>query len=100
MTPEGRIKAGVKKYLDSLGAWYFLPVSNGMGQHGVPDVIACVDGFFLGVECKAPGKRGNTSALQNLQISRIQAVGGAVVVVDDVAQLKAYVEKCRETCWR
>lgn len=88
MTPEGRIKAAVKKYLDAHGVWHFSPVSNGMGRHGIPDIICCWRGRFLGIEVKAPGKRSNTSPLQQREIAAIQAAEGVALVVDDVEQLK------------
>lgn len=87
-TPEGKVKASVKAYLKEIGAWHFLPVSNGMGRHGIPDVICCLQGRFVAVECKAPGKRGNTSALQDRELAGITAAGGVAVVVDNVEQLK------------
>ena len=87
-TPEGKVKAAVKKLLDTRGIWHFSPVSNGMGRHGIPDIICCWDGRFLAIECKAPGKRGNTSVLQDREIAAIQAVNGLAVVIDDVEQLK------------
>lgn len=88
MTPEGRVKAAVKKYLDAQGVWHFSPVSNGMGRHGIPDIIACWRGRFIAIECKAPGKRANTSALQDREIAAIRTAGGVALVVDDVEQLK------------
>jgi len=86
-TPEGRVKTKVRAWLKSHGYWFFQPVSNGMGAHGIPDFICCFQGKFVGIECKAPGKRSNTSALQDQQIAAIQAAGGMAVVVDDVGQL-------------
>ena len=88
-TPEGKVKNAVKAYLKEIGAWHFLPVSNGMGRHGIPDIIVCWQGRFIAVECKAPGKRSNTSALQDRELAGIAAAGGVAVVVDDVEQLKA-----------
>lgn len=87
MTPEGKVKAAVKRWLTERGIWHFLPVSNGMGSMGIPDVICCWRGRFLAIECKAPGKRLNTTELQDHQIARIHKAGGAAIVVDDVAQL-------------
>lgn len=89
-TPEGKVKAQVKKWLDARDIWYFMPVSNGMGRHGIPDVICCWNGKFLAIECKAPGKRANTSALQEREIAAIRMAKGWAVVVDDVAQLDEY----------
>lgn len=91
-TPEGVVKKRVKEYLDSIGAWYYLPVSNGMGRHGIPDVIACINGRFFGIECKAPGKRENTSALQDRELEGIAKAKGVALVVDRVEQLKEVLE--------
>ena len=87
MTPEARTKAKVRAWLKARGIWHFLPVSNGMGAMGIPDIICCWNGRFLAIECKAKGKRANTSALQDMQIAGIHAAGGAAIVVDDVIQL-------------
>lgn len=86
-TPEKKVKQQVKRWLTQRDAWYFMPVSNGMGVHGVPDIIACIYGRFVGIECKAPGKRGNTTPNQARQIRLINRAGGCAVVVDDVQQL-------------
>ena len=88
MTPEGRVKAEVKKYLTSIGAWWYMPVSNGMGRVGCPDLLICHQGRFIAVETKAPGKRGNTTPNQDRELAAIQAADGLALVVDDVEQLK------------
>lgn len=87
MTPEGRVKAAVKRLLDAAGVWHFSPVSNGMGRHGIPDIICCWHGRFIAIEVKAPGKRNNTSALQDREITAIGNAGGTAIVVDDVSQI-------------
>ena len=88
MTPEGRVKEQVKRWLKARGVWFFMPVSNGMGAHGIPDLICCWRGAFIGIECKAPGKRGNVSELQKMQIAGIRTAGGVALVVDDASQLE------------
>ena len=80
-TPEGAVKAAVKKFLAAQGVYYFMPVSNGMGRHGIPDVICCVNGRYLAIECKA-GK-GKPTALQEREMQNIVASGGLAVVVSD-----------------
>jgi len=80
MTPEGKVKAKVKALLKAAGAWQFWPVSNGMGVHGIPDCVACLDGHFLSIETKAPGKK--PTALQEMQGQLIRHAGGAWLVVD------------------
>jgi hypothetical protein len=90
-TPEGKVKDACKKYLKSVGAWFFMPVSNGMGQVGIPDIICCYKGVFLAVETKAPGKRGNTTANQERVMDAIRGADGWAVVVDNVDQLEKFV---------
>jgi hypothetical protein len=86
-TPEGRVKADIKRWLQDRGIWFYMPVQNGMGVTGIPDFICCWGGNFLGIEAKAPGKRANVSANQERQIMEIHQAGGAALVVDDVSQL-------------
>jgi len=91
MTPEGKVKEACKKYLKSIGAWYFMPVSNGMGQVGIPDIICCYKGHFLAVETKAPGKLANITANQERVIDAIRGADGWATVVDNVDQLKNFI---------
>lgn len=88
MTPEGRVKEAVKKWLKAKGIWYYMPVQGGFGVVGIPDFICCWDGLFLAIETKAPGKRSNTTANQDAKISAINAAGGTALVIDDVQQLE------------
>lgn len=87
MTPEGRVKAKVKAWLQARGVWYCMPIGSGYGSSGVPDFICCWGGRFLAIETKAPGRRNGTTALQKQQIEAIQAALGVAIVVDDVSQL-------------
>jgi hypothetical protein len=48
----------------------------------------CWNGRFIGIETKAPGKRGNTSPNQDREIAAIRAANGLAVVIDDVEQLQ------------
>ena len=52
-TPEGKVKRRVVEILKKHGVWYFFPANNGFGVAGIPDLIACVKGQFLGIEVKA-----------------------------------------------
>jgi len=80
-TPEAKVKAAVTKILKANNVWYFAPSSNGMGRAGIPDIICCVRGYFLAIECKA-GK-GKTTALQDREIAAIQQSKGAAIVVNE-----------------
>ena len=89
-TPEKKVKDAVTKILKQRGAYYFFPVTGGFGRSGIPDIIACYEGNFLGIECKA-GKNKPT-ALQEQEMKKIgDAQGVAIWVnennVDDVTKL-------------
>jgi len=81
LTPEGRIKAKVVKILREEGVYYFFPATHGYGRSGVPDVICCVAGKFLGIECKAGANK--PTALQVHEIEQIRSAGGVAVVVNE-----------------
>lgn len=92
MTPEGKVKAAVKKYLQAQGVWFWMPVSNGMGQVGIPDFICCFNGSFIAIETKAPGKLSNVTANQQRVIDEIKAHGGLALVVDSVDSIVPIIE--------
>ena len=91
-TPEARVKDAVKKELKKRNIWFFMPMQNGMGVVGIPDFICCDRGQFIGVETKAPGKRGCTTANQERTLEAIFEHGGWSIVVDDVQQLIDFLE--------
>jgi hypothetical protein len=92
VTPEGKVKAAVKKYLQAQGVWFWMPVSNGMGQVGIPDFICCFNGSFIAIETKAPGKLSNVTANQQRVIDEIKAHGGLALVVDSVDSIVPIIE--------
>lgn len=91
MTPEGKVKSDIKKFLDSLGSscWYFSPMMMGYGKKGVPDIIGCYKGYFFAIEVKAPGKIHDTTPWQEKECSAIAGAMGTVMVVDDVEGVRA-----------
>ena len=77
-TPEAKVKTAVRKLLDSLDIYHFMPPANGFGRAGVPDIVGCMDGHFIAIECKA-GK-GTTTALQDRELNAILNHGGTVFI--------------------
>ena len=57
-TPERRVKDKCVKVLRRLGAYYFFPAASPYGRRGIPDLIACYRGKFIGIECKASEAKG------------------------------------------
>lgn len=81
MTPEGRVKAKLKKALAHLGPhWVFMPVQSGYGKPAL-DYILCYKGRFISIETKKPG--GQMTPLQLSTKAQIEAAGGIVLLVWD-----------------
>ena len=80
-TPEKKVKDAVTKILRAWDAYYFFPATGGYGRSGVPDIIACYKGYFMGIECKA-GTRQLTK-LQERELERITAAGGFAFTVNE-----------------
>jgi len=81
-TPEKKVKKKVVEILKQYDAYYFYPVTGGYGASGVPDIVACVNGRFLGVEVKADAKKRGPTALQQKNLDAINKTGGIGVVID------------------
>lgn len=103
MTPEGKVKEAIKKWLrdhdcisaaeawkviergESYVGWYWMPVQGMYATKGVPDFIICYKGRFVAIEAKAPGE--STTPNQDTQIEAITSAGGRVFVVSSVSML-------------
>lgn len=81
MTPEVKVKQRVTALLKAAGAYYFYPVTGGYGNSGVPDIVVCHNGRFIGIECKA-GKNKPTK-LQEKNLRDIAAAGGTALVINE-----------------
>jgi Holliday junction resolvase len=92
MTPEAKVKKKIVAVLKEHGAYYFYPVTGGFGRSGVPDIIVCHRGRFIGIECKA-GKNKPTP-LQEKNLQDIEVAGRIAMVVDE--DNIADVKKCLE----
>jgi len=74
LTPEKKVKNKVVRLLKEHGAYYFFPASYGMGRSGVPDVVCCLHGCFIGIECKAGKNKPTPYKRKSLQTSPKQVV--------------------------
>ncbi len=96
MTPEGRIKAKLRRKLDKLPCCYiFMPVQNGMGAPTL-DYLICAGGWFIAIETKASAKHALTPR-QEATKAAIEAANGWVYVVYDDATIDkaiAVVARC------
>lgn len=99
-TPEGKVKKKLLDFLKSLGGdcFFYMPVQNGMGQSGIPDIMAIIKGVPFAFECKATPKQHPT-VLQAYALDRIHKARGVAWVVDceNVELVKNSVELIAES---
>ena len=81
-TPEKKVKRKVMAQLKLLRTAYIVtPMSGGFGNSGVPDVLCCYKGRFIGIECKANG--GKPTALQIHNLNSIDIAGGITFLINE-----------------
>ena len=81
-TPEKKVKRKIVALLKEYNTYYFFPATGGYGKSGVPDIVACVSGFFIGIEAKADMKKNKPTALQQANLRAIKEAGGISIVID------------------
>ena len=87
------IVTAIRKYLASLGSDVFFWKEHGSvyGTNGLPDIICCYKGRFLGLECKLPG--GRLTELQKRAIKKINRAGGVACRVESVEDVKRVIAR-------
>lgn len=97
MAAEKNFEIRVKNYLKEQGC-YFLKYWGGAAytKSGVPDLLVCCNGQFMGVEVKA--QKGKPSELQIYNLRQIDEAGGLAILLypDDFEHFKALVETAKE----
>lgn len=78
-TPERKAKDAGVEIVKKYNAYYFFPEHAGYGRAGIPDMIVCYRGMFLGVEFKAGYNK--PTALQERELAMIEKAGGSAMVI-------------------
>lgn len=69
----------IKRYLKEKGCYYVKYFGCGYSTSGTPDILTCVNGYFLAIEVKA--QNGKPSELQLVKIDDIRKAGGFGFVI-------------------
>lgn len=80
MTPEGRVKEKVKAALKAHGAYYHMPVQNGLGAPSL-DFIGCHQGLYFGIETKAADKQ--PTPRQRITMDSIEKSRGKTFLINE-----------------
>lgn len=80
MGMEKNFENKIKKYLKEQGAWFIKYWGGGaFTKAGIPDLLCCVNGYFVAVELKAPN--GKVSEIQKHTIRKINEAGGIAIAL-------------------
>ena len=79
MGKEKIYETKIKKYIRDKGGYCVKYHGNAYSENGTPDILACVNGYFLAIEVKADN--GKASELQLAKIRGIRKAGGLAYVV-------------------
>lgn len=80
MAAEKNFENKVKNFLKERGAWFLKYWGGGAyTKSGVPDLLVCLNGHFLGIEIKAPN--GKASDLQLYTLKKIDEAGGFAILL-------------------
>lgn len=90
---EKKVETDIKDYLFSKGAYYFKVHGSALMEPGIPDIIACYKGYFIGIEVKAPGKDSGQSAVQKVHEKNILKAGGIYILADCLEDVVNVVEE-------
>lgn len=88
---ESHTKKQIKEYLRSIGAYYTSPPGGAYGTNGTPDIIACVNGRFVGIEGKYA--YGEQSGWQEGRQNKIEKAGGIYIVAYSVEHVRDVIER-------
>jgi len=90
---EQNIQRKIIKWLESEG-YYVVKVVNAT-KAGVPDLLACINGKFIGIEVKTPKTKTNVSPLQAFNLTKIVVCGGHSLVAWSLEQVKEFIKEIK-----
>jgi hypothetical protein len=85
-TPEGKLKAQVKAYLNERGAYWFMPIGVGYGSATV-DFLCCIKGRFVAIETKTLPRKPTPRQFHCL--NAVREAGGIAFVAYDMDAVRA-----------
>jgi hypothetical protein len=90
---EAKLSRQIMNELRALGYFCFKVHGSETMMAGLPDIIVCAEGQFVGLETKLPETRNNTSPRQDFVHAAIRQAGGVAQVVCSVNEALRVIAK-------
>ena len=90
------VEEPIKEYLFSKHAYFFKVHGSAFMEPGIPDIVCCYKGLFLGIECKAPGKLDEQTDQQKVHEENIKKSGGIYLLTDNPNDVIRLLEEIDE----
>ena len=85
---EQAIQAKIQKYIKARGGYVVKTITS--NRAGIPDILCCIDGKFIGIEVKVPGKQASPLQLANGEL--IEAAGGLFLVATNAKEVAEFLD--------
>lgn len=72
-------------------AWFLNTVGSASQRSGIPDILACVNGKFIGIELKREDGSGRPSPQQEIEVKKINQAGGYAIISSDYNEIKNFI---------
>lgn len=93
---ESQLTTKIRKALDEQGGSWFKVHGGQFQRAGLPDIIGCLDGQFVGLEVKRPGRPHPLTPLQEATLEWLHISGAVSAVVESVDEALELVRVLRE----
>lgn len=91
--PESKLSRKIMAELRLEGYFVFKVHGSEYMMAGLPDLIVCAEGRYIGLEVKMPLARENVSPIQRMVHSHIENAGGVARVICSPAEALAVVKE-------
>lgn len=85
---EKKIENKIKDYLFREGHYFFKVHGSAFMEKGIPDIVSCINGRFVGIEVKDKNKKNTQSESQKVHQRNIEKASGVYLLVDDFEDFK------------
>jgi Holliday junction resolvase len=87
---ETKLQRSIQKYLNNIGAYEFKVHGSIYMKAGIPDIICCYNGLFIGIECKVGNNK--MSQLQEAHKNQIIKAKGIHILAYSLNDVKNVIK--------